>query len=165
MKIIETVEYENGEDFKWKEREKFHIADHRAKGHPLLNMDKGGTGSISRSAETRAKIAKSCSAKMTPEARAHLSKINTGREIHTEEFKQKMSILKSGVAREAYVTVARQAGRENWKEENGIRTERRCVVCKGIIKYNVLKNGIRVPDLHFFMEGVGYIHNKCKKLL
>lgn len=180
MEILEALV--NPTQLEWDECEKFWVEILRFYGFKLKNMDSGGNTGKRLCAEMRLKISirsslfrhkesskklisKAAKSNMTPEAKAHLSKIFKGRKIHSEEFKNKMSVLKTGVARPEHVTVAREAGREKWKEETGRRTTRFCVHCNEVIKYNVLKDGSRVPDLHFFTEGVGYIHNKCKKFI
>lgn len=181
--VIKELEYlENVEPETWEEAERFWISTFRFYGFNLNNHDIGGVSgkrmspeSIEKrsaklrgrnhSEEHKIRIGIRSKANMTPNAREHLSKIFKGRKTHTEEFKQKMSILKTGVARPDHVTAAREAGREKWKEATGRRTTRFCVHCDEVIKYNFLKDGSCVPDLHFFTDGIGYIYNKCKKQL
>ena len=178
MEILEVLINPTQEE--WDECERQWVTFLKFYGFDLKNGDSGGnTGkrlseeqkmkisarsSLYRHSESaKRKISKASKDRMTDDERLHLSVVLTGRKIHTEEFKKKMSDLKTGVARPEHVTLAREAGREKWKEETGRRTTRFCVHCGEVIKYNFLKDGSRVPDLHFFTENLGYIHNKCKK--
>lgn len=180
MEVIEKLE--NVESNAWESAEKFWIETLKFYGCRLVNGTSGGDSGKRMSAESiqkrvdatrgrkhteehKEKIRIACTLRMTPEEKARLSAKLKGRKTHTEEFKKMMSQLKTGVARGPYINIAREAGRDKWKLDNGIKPERRCVHCKGVIKYNFLKSGIQVPDLHFFTEGIGYIHNKCKKKL
>lgn len=179
--VIRELEFlQNVEPETWEEAESFWIETLRFYGCKLNNMTTGGDSGKRMSPEAiqkrvaqmkgknhteehKEKIRISCTVRMTPEEKSRLRTKLLGRKMHSEEFKQKMSLLKTGVARPDHVTNAREAGRERWKEETGRRTTRFCVLCNEVIKYNFLKDGTRVPDLHFFTEGIGYIHNKCKK--
>lgn len=162
MEVIETVHFEKDEG--WEEVERFWISTFKFYGFKLLNCDDGGNIGKKVCEETKLKIKVACTLRMTPEERARLS-VKSRLNRHTPETKKAIADSKLGKPRPVEVNAAFQAGCKDWKQSMGYRTTRFCVRCNEVIKYNFLKDGSRVPDLHFFTEGIGYIHNKCKKQL
>lgn len=162
METIESVTFEKNEEWEWVER--FWISTFKFYGFKLLNCDDGGNIGKKVCAETISKIRKSCTARMTVAERQYLSVKCSGWK-QTDEVKEAIAASKRGKPRSVEVNAALQAGSKDWKEKMGYRTTRFCVHCGEVIKYNFLKNGTRVPDLHFFTEVIGYAHNKCKKLI
>lgn len=157
MQFLEDIPFEKGEEFKWKDREKFFIARYRSLGHRVLNANIGGTSGGRPTQETKSRISKSAKSRMTQQARDHLSEKLTGKPMHTEETKRIISESKLGKPRPPEVKAALLAGSLAWKQKMGFQAIIRCVKCGTIIK------AVKAPK--FLVAGIGHIHKKCQKLL
>lgn len=154
MKITRTVLYWDDSD--WKAAEIEEIKKHRDAGCNLLNCNKGGGSGYDHKPETIDKIRVQATARMDDAERAHLSKKCTGWK-QTDTVKKIIADSKRGISRPDEVNAAFQAGSKKYKEDAGFHEMIRCVKCGTIIKF------IKAPK--FFVEGIGHIHKKCRKLL
>lgn len=134
--LIESVEtYPDSCVSDWEEAERFWIETFSFYGFKLVNLDSGGgsgrrasletrikIGEYSKkrihSPETRAKIAASCKARMTPEEKNRIGLQSRGRK-HSEETKRRMSEAKKGIPKPDHVKTALLAGSLKWKAYRG----------------------------------------------
>jgi len=158
IKFIETFNFQKGDTELLKERENFWINEYRSKGNNLLNLKVGGASGQRPSIKTKLKISEAGKLRMSnPDNREHLRLKLTGKPMHTAETKEIIAASKRGIPRSDEVNAALQAGSKKYKEDAGFHPMIRCVKCGTIIKF------IKAPK--FFVEGIGHIHKKCRKLL
>lgn len=138
IEVLETFPENDVSGFE--SAEQFWIQTLRFYGCRLTNMDSGGVTGRHRSIETRrligeyskkrvhtpetkAKISRSCKARMTPEVKSKFIASWRGRK-HTEETKRQMSLAKKGIHKPAHVLKAMQEGTLRYRLAHGCISEK-----------------------------------------